>query len=236
MSAVAEQLGRECAGADCNARVLLKYGCYCDSCRANVRRKRKIYVSNGLIDAQIRCVYIEKNDKRRTAIPTTRQLAKKINWTTSAVRVRARELGLARTKDTPWSEAELQILGRYAWMSPQRIAIKLKAKGFHRTYTAIDVKLDRTYARRNTPYFTGRSLAQLFGVDSHVITRWINLSYLKAQRRGTDRHKGNGGDMYMIHEQDVYQFVLARPLEFDIRKVDQLWFLDLVTQGKIAGA
>lgn len=42
--------------------------------------------------------------------------------------------------------------------------------------------------------------------------------------------------MYLIHESDVYKFILARPLEFDIRKVDQLWFLDLVTEGKIAGA
>jgi hypothetical protein len=24
-------------------------------------------------------------------------------------------------------------------------------------------------------------------------------------------------------------------MEFDIRKVDQLWFLDVVTEGKIAG-
>src|SRR5271157_1811045 len=43
-----------------------------------------------------------------------------------ALKKRARELGLARTKELPWSEAELAILSRYAWMSDERIRLKLK--------------------------------------------------------------------------------------------------------------
>jgi hypothetical protein len=236
MSTAVAEIGRGCAGVNCAARVTLKYGRYCDPCRSRARRKKRIYVSNDLIDAQIRRTYIEKKDKRKSDIPTTRQLGKRFNWPVYAVRVRARELGLARTKDKQWSDAEIAILERFAWMSPARIQIKLKAKGFHRTQTAIDVKLDRTYARRNTPFFTGRGLASLLGIDSHAVTRWINLGYLKAKRRGTERHDGNGGDMYMIHENDVRVFVYARPMEIDLRKVDQLWFLDFITEGKIAGA
>lgn len=239
MNALVEHLemaGRECASDGCGALVELKYGRYCDPCRAGRRRKRKLYVSNDLIDAQIRRTYHEKADKRTTNIPTTGQLAKRIGWPVFAIRNRAAQLGVARTKDSAWSDKELAILERYAWMSPERIRLKLKAAGFARTRTAIDVKLDRTYARRNTPYLTGRGLATLMGIDSHAVTRWIKLGYLKAERRGTERHEVNGGDMYMIHENDVRKFVYARPMEIDLRKVDQLWFLDFITEGKIAGA
>ena len=226
--------GRVCESANCEREVALKYGKYCDPCRAGRRRKPKKYASNDLIDQYLRSLYHQSLDKKRHAGQSVKKLAARINWPVWALRVRARELGIARTKDQPWSDEELAILERHAWMSPARIAMKLKAKGYHRTYTAIDVKLDRTYARRNTPFFTANGLAVLFGVDRHVITRWISLNYLKATRRGTERHEGNGGDMFMIHENDVRAFILARPLECDIRKVDQLWFLDLITEGKIA--
>ncbi|HEX8895193.1 MAG TPA: hypothetical protein VF783_17825 [Terriglobales bacterium] len=43
-----------------------------------------------------------------------------------ALKRRARALGLARTKELPWSEAELGILARYAWMSDERTHLKLK--------------------------------------------------------------------------------------------------------------
>lgn len=226
--------GRVCESANCEREVALKYGKYCDPCRASRRRKPKKYVSNDLIDRRLRALYHQSPDKKRNAGQSVKKLAAQIRWPVWALRVRARELGIARTKDRPWSDEELAILERYAWMTPVRIALKLKAKGHHRTYTAIDIKLDRTYARRNTPYFTANALSLLFGVDSHVISRWVKLNYLKAGRRGTERHEGNGGDMFMIHENDVRAFILARPLEFDIRKVDQLWFLDLITEGKIA--
>lgn len=227
-----EAVGRECEGANCSAHVVLKYGRYCDPCRAKARRKRKLYVSNDLIDQRLRAIYL-KPDRKRSGDLSVKKLAAQIRWPKWALTKRAAQLGIARVKDAHWSEPELAIMERYAWMSPDRIRLKLKAAGFMRTRTAIDIKMDRTYARRNTPYFTGRGLATLMGIDSHVVTRWINLGYLKAQRRGTERHAGNGGDMYLIHENDLRKFIYARPMEIDLRKVDQLWFLDFITEGKI---
>lgn len=235
MAAVEEQIGRLCEGINCDARVMLRYGRYCDPCRAKVRTKRKLYVSNDLIDQRLRAIYL-KPDRKRSGDLSVKKLAAQIHWPKWALTKRAAQLGLSRVKESPWSESELAILRRYAWMPPQRIGLRLKAAGFHRTATAIDVKLDRTYARRNTPYLTGNGVATLFGIDRHCVARWINLGYLHATRRGTERHQGNGGDMYLIHENDIRKFIFARPLEFDIRKVDQLWFLDLITEGKIAGA
>jgi hypothetical protein len=226
---------RHCEGSNCNAEISLKYARYCDPCRSKARRRKKIYIPNDLIDQQLRTIYRETPDKKRNAGQSVKKLAARFKWTVSAMRQRARALGLARTKDIPWSNAEIRILEQFAWMSEGRIQIKLKAAGFSRTKTAIHVKLSRTAARQNTPYFTMNALAMCFGVDGHVITRWVRLGYLKYKLKGSERHEGNGGDMQMIHENDVRKFIFARPLEFDIRKVDQLWFLDLVTNGKICG-
>ena len=35
---------------------------------------------------------------------------------------------------------------------------------------------------------------------------------------------------YLIREKDVRRFILPHPTEIDLRKVDQLWFLDLITK------
>lgn len=234
MNAAAEQVGRLCAGAECASRVVMKYGRYCDPCRSKARRKHKLYVSNDLIDQRLRAIYL-KPDRKRSGDQSVKKLAAQLKWPKWALTKRAAQLGLSRVKDLPWCEAEIAILERFAWMSPERIRLKLKAAGYTRSATAIDIKLDRAAARQNTPYLTANALALLFGIDRHCVARWIKLGYITARRRGTDRHEGNGGDMYQIHENDVRAFVFARPLEFDIRKVDQLWFLDLVTNGKIAG-
>jgi hypothetical protein len=37
----------------------------------------------------------------------------------------------------------------------------------------------------------------------------------------------------LIREKDVRRFILQHPTEIDLRKVDQLWFLDLITNGLV---
>ncbi len=49
----------------------------------------------------------------------------------------------------------------------------------------------------------------------------------------SERTPQQGGDVYLIHESAVRRFIIENPMGFDLRKVDQLWFLDLITNGKI---
>jgi hypothetical protein len=63
------------------------------------------------------------------------------------------------------------------------------------------------------------------------VTRWINAGQLKATLRGTARDERQNGDIYLIREKDVRRFVLEHPSDIDLRKVDQLWFLDMLTNG-----
>ena len=92
--------------------------------RVKVQSRRK-YVFTDQIDKLIREIYL--NQREAKTRPGIRLLAKKVGMPHWALKKRARELGLARTKELPWNEAELAILSRYAWMSDERIRLKLKS-------------------------------------------------------------------------------------------------------------
>ena len=98
------------------------------------------------------------------------------------------------------------------------------------------MKLKRMRFKCDPSFYSGQGLAQALGIDSHVVTRWIKSGHLKVQFRGTGRGEGQGGDIYLIREKDVRRFILEYPTEIDLRKVDQLWFLDLITNGFVRSA
>lgn len=190
------------------------------------KSKPKKWVPTPEIDAVIRRLYAERVG--RDKIPHLKEFAKKIGWPHWAVKKRGRELGLARTKEASWSDAEAEILHKYSWMSDERIRLKLKAAGFVRTATAIHLKIKRTGAKQGD-FYSATGLASLFGCDNHCVLSWIGKGYLKAKPRGTERTKAQGGDMWLIVPKDVREFIRLHPMEFDLRKVDQLWFVDLLT-------
>jgi len=83
--------------------------------KAQGRRK---YIFTDQIEQLIREIYLSHPGARKQ--PGIRMLAKKVGMRHWALRKRARKLGLARTKEQPWSEPELTILERYAaQMQPQ---------------------------------------------------------------------------------------------------------------------
>jgi hypothetical protein len=197
--------------------------------KAQPRRK---YEFTDQIDQLIRAVYLNHRDeKTRFGI---RALAKKVGMPHWALKKRAWELGLARTKELPWSGPELTILSRYAWMSDERIRLKLKAAGYSRTVTGIHLKLKRMRFKHDGSFYSAYSLAQALGIDSHAVTRWIKSGHLKAKFRGTARTPQQNGDSYFIQEKDVRRFILEHTTDIDLRKVDQLWFL--LTNGLIRAA
>jgi hypothetical protein len=202
-----------------------------DLTKAERRRKYRFTDQN---DQLIRAIYLSHPGAKTR--PGIRMLAKKAGIPDWALKKRARELGLVRTKEKPWSEAELDILARYAWMSDERIRLKLKAAGYSRSVTGIHLKLRRMQFKHDPSFYSANGLAQALGIDSHAVSRWIKRGHLKAQLRGTARGEQQNGDIYLIREKDVRRFILAHPTEIDLRKVDQLWFLDLITNGLVCSA
>jgi len=199
----------------------------------NARCRRK-YVFGDQADRLIQEAYLSRREGREPS--SIQLLAKRLGMPHWALKKRARELGLARTKELPWSEAELAILSRYAWMSDERIRLKLKAEGYTRTVTGIHLKLKRMRFKHDGSFYSANSLAQALGIDPHAVTRWIKSGHLKAKLRGTARGPLQNGDAYVIQEKDIRRFILEHPTEIDLRKVDQLWFLDLITKGLVRAA
>jgi hypothetical protein len=194
--------------------------------RSQGRRK---YTFTDQIDQLIREAYLSRPDKKTG--PGIRVLAKRVGIPHWALKKRARELGLARTKESAWGEPELEILARFAWMSDERLRLKLKTAGYTRTATAIHLKLKRMAFKKGGDFYSANSLAQALGIDPHAVTRWIRAGRLKSTLRRTARGERQNGDIYLIREKDVRRFVLEHPSDIDLRKVDQLWFLDMLTKG-----
>jgi hypothetical protein len=220
-----EEISMEKVRASSSHTVHLRHVACGDPGHTKLQSRRK-YTFTDQIDQLIREVYLSRpGAKTQLGI---RPLAKKVGMPDWTLKKRARELGLARTKELPWREPELAILSRYAWMSDERIRLKLKAAGYERTVTGIHLKLKRMKFKHDGSFYSANGLAQALGIDSHAVTRWIKSGHLKAKLRGTSRTEHQNGDIYLIQEKDVRRFILEHPTDIDLRKVDQLWFLDYV--------
>lgn len=199
------------------------------------RRRRSSVVFTPQMDDIIRHYYDRK--LRQPKLSIKRCLEKQLGIPGWRALRRARELGLSRTREKPWSRQELDLLEKNIWKTTDVIARIFRKAGFPRTPTAICLARKRRMGgvRQNLPFWSASQLALQFGVDSHQISRWIAHGYLRAEHRGTRRSDRQGGDSWAIYPQAVGEFVFRFPLEFDIRKVDQLWFMDLVADGAVAG-
>lgn len=208
---------------DCGEALTAPYAVYCAMCRPKHRGKPAKYVLTPHIEAYLRMHYDVTSGRGMS-----HRLAKALNVPKWRICRWACYLGLSRTvKPAPWSLEESALLERFIGKrSPEWIQRHhLKA----RSVTAICVKAKRMqFSRRDFDDYTGRQLAVAFGVDAKTVGRWIEQGKLKATRWGTARTPAQHGDHYRITQDAVRRFVREHPSTFDLRKVDQLWFLDLV--------
>lgn len=184
----------------------------CDVCIAQVRHKRQKWISTPTIDAAITEIYMKRLKTRCSQ--SLQQYADKIRWPKFALVQRASKLGLARTKEKPWSREELELLQKHLWKSDARISNLLYQNGFKRSPVAVHIKITRTGGRRERlagEYFTANQLAGLFGCDNHRITRWIKDGWLDATQKGTHRTARNGGDMFVITPAAVRELIESHP-------------------------
>ena len=144
-----------------------------------------------------------------------------------ALNRRARDLGLSRVKESPWSPADVA----YLETNFHRMAAKHIAKKLGRTVTAVKLKAKRLGYRKNGEGYNLHSLSQALGVDPHWVRDRIRDGKINAGTRSTERTPQQGGDSYLITDQEVLRFVRKHTLEIDLGKVDRLWFLDLVHEA-----
>jgi hypothetical protein len=217
---------------DCGAGLDRPHALYCDRCRPAHRGKPRLYRPTPAIDAEISGAYLRFwTGCDRQAL---KACASRVRWPHWAVKKRGRELGFARASENrPWDPCEEALLLGWAHHSDATIVRKLREAGHSRTATAVHLKIKRQRIRATLDGYSGRSLAEAFGVDDHKIQRWIAAGQLKGERREQARTPQQGGNAWWIRHADVKAFVLRCPDEVDLKKVEKWWFLDLLTDGRI---
>jgi len=160
--------------------------------------------------------------------PTVRgrsqEIAARLKVPRWAVNRRAAALGLSRPKDRPWSAKD----EAYLEANFHHISVKALARRFGRSTTAIRLKAKRLGLRKYDECYTACSLAQALGVDPHWVLARIRSGRLRASHRQTERKPEQGGDSWLITDEAIIDFVRDHPYEIDLRKVDNIWFMDLL--------
>ncbi len=72
--------------------------------------------------------------------------------------------------------------------------------------------------------FAGAAL----GVDPHWVLARIRSGKLRASHRQTERKPEQGGDSWLITDETVIALIRDHPYDIDLRKVDSVWFMDLI--------
>lgn len=209
---------RECA--ECGATFVARYAKYCPRCLPTMRRsKPKKYRLDAAGLELLRARYDSRVKGRVAELAATLRVP---GWW---LKKEARSLGLAKTVDRrDWTAEELVELETWAGVrSAGWIGRRLG-----RPELSVINKLKRMeISRRVREGYSVRDLARCFGVDDHVVARWVRLGWIRPT-------VPNGADRYTrYHDTTLLQFIRQHPLEFRLDKVDQVWFLGLVLGAPI---
>lgn len=185
-----------------------------------IREHRGKWDSNETIDAEIRKVYSSAPTKN-----SVRDLASRIFRPRWWVARRAAQLGVSvLLREPAWSEAEIMILDFHVHSSIAKIQKALSKAGYSRSRASImskRVKLE--LISRNEPgVYNSAQLAEFMGVHpTTVINKWIKKGMLRAKF---------DGNVYRIRDPDIRDFIINFTAQFDIRRVDKFWFVDVLAR------
>lgn len=156
---------------------------------------------------------------------TITELAARFKVPRWVVRRRASQLGIARCKEPFWSKVDEQYLEKHY---PKKSIVTI-AKHLGRTLTAVALKKKRLGITKTMEGYTLRGICEGLGVDHHKVEKWIRAGWIKVRGRGVDRPQG---DYKYFTEKDLRNFIRRHPDEIDLRRVDRLWFIDLLAGVK----
>lgn len=213
-------VARTCA--DCPAPLARPHARYCDDCRWRHRGKPAKYIWTPERDTAIREAWLANIPKRSQLLADRWGIPK---W---AVTHRAIALGITRPdpRRQNWTAEEEAFLFAAAGSRHARYI----ARKLGRTLASVTVKMKRMQLRsRVAEGYTMRELEQCFGVDHRVIGRWIREGKLEADTRGYQSDR----DALAVTDAALLRFVLEHPMSFELRRVHQTWFMDLITSGGV---
>lgn len=164
-------------------------------------------------------------------IQTIKLIALKLGVTPCAVKGQIQRMGLAKVKRHAWRPSEIERLSALV----HQHSIPQVAKILHRSPTAVKVKATRLQLglRCRDGWYSKQDVAEILGVDSHKVTKWIESGKLKATWR-TDRQPQNTGmAMWHILANDLREFIRRYPQELSGRNLDIIQVVEILV-GLIA--
>lgn len=154
-------------------------------------------------------------------------IARSLGRPTWVIKKRARDLALAapRANWANWTPGEVTFLEEHAGVRH----VNWISKKLRRSLTSVVLKLKRLHiSRRVREGYTMRELELALGLDHRRIEQLVSSGKLRARVRG-NLHV----EAWRFTDGDVRDFVRRHPTAFRLDRVDQLWFLDLVFQGRV---
>ena len=190
------------------------------------RQKRNKYPISAEMHAEIKAVYLIASENGEI-----NALAAKLGYPRWKITRYAQEQGWIQKvyKQPNWTEAELEVLKANAHHAPDVIQRQLYKHGFSRSVTGIILRRKRSNFLKQLDGRSATHYAKCFGVDIHFILDAILRLKLKARKRGTKRTENQGGDNWYILPEDVKEYIENHIEEIDIRKVDKIWFVKILT-------
>lgn len=139
---------------------------------------------------------------------------------------RAAQLGLQATftREPVWSAEELAIVAENAHQHCDTISRKLSQAGYKRSMGAVKRQVClHGFDRHDPDAWTGTELGKLMGVSCHMVYKWMDSHGLK--------HTLGDGDTRphrTTRRDDFKRWAIKNIDLIDLRKVDQVWFKDVM--------
>jgi len=205
-----------------------KYCCWACRSKGMVGVKREKYVIPEEYHEPIRKMYANGVGTGQVA-----KMAKRIGVPRTKISYFARANGWGqkrRSRDYQWrwSEKEDDIIQRCSDAHPKLVQKRLRAAGFERTQSAIEIRRTKLRAVQNRSGVSANDLAACMGVDVKNILAAINKGKLQAKRLpGYDYERAP----YMIKNKDIKTYIQDWLPEINIAYCDKYWLVDVLTGG-----
>lgn len=186
---------------------------------SNAGGRRQIY----FLDEPGRRLIRAKYDGRTETID---ELVERLKVPRRVVMRWARDLGLTRRKEPPWTPEDEDYVQRYL----HKTSITAIARHLGRTQAAVKSKAQRLGASKSAEGYTMNGLCLGLGCDEKTVKKWIARGWLRGQRRKTERTEGQG-DIWYFSDAAIRELVRRHPEEIDPRRADWLWLVDVLLGG-----
>ena len=161
-------------------------------------------------------------DKAQLTAALTR-LVMRTGWPRAAIQRQAVRLGLTRHVRRAWTPAETAYLEENLGV----VSLSGMARHLHRSRAAVSSKGEKMgLSRRAQQGYNITDLTRVFGVAATTVRRWMDRGLFGPVKDWSGQR---------VTEEAVIAFIRQHHAEYDLRRVDQVWYKAMVFAGAVYG-